>query len=168
MASMKIKLAAVRALENNRGRVTPEALVRASKKSTHPLHKEFLWGKEHIAAHKWRIEFAREIIASVRVSTTRADQTISTIGYIRDPEAKPNMQGYVSMPRLRTEQENAEEALLVEVARVQSCLERAREIAAFLELEPEFEAALLSALELTARMRRGPALRRVETSRLAL
>ena len=119
----------------------------------HPLHGEFVWN-DRAAAHKHRIDAARRIIASVRVIVTTTTKKVSCVGYVRDPVAAPR-QGYVSVARLRTEREAAREALVAEIARVQSTLERAKELAAGLEVDADFQESLAGAMDFSARMRRG-------------
>jgi hypothetical protein len=152
MSTMKIRAEAIKILEEN-GRVTAEALVQAARDSAHPLHKEFPWDDKR-AAHQHRLDVARRIIASVRIVVTTTTRKVSCVGYVRDPDAVPR-QGYVSVTRLRTERESAREALGAEIARVQSILERARELAIGLELDEDFQLSLAGALDFSSRMRRG-------------
>lgn len=156
MSTMKIKISAIKELEDKHGRTTAELLVKAARNAKHPLHDDFVWDDKK-AAHKQRIDTAREIISSVRVLIVRNDIKISCVGYVRDPAALPDQQGYVSTVQLRSEREHAEEAILAEISRAQSYLERAKELAAGLDLEEEFESALAAALTLKSRLRRGPA-----------
>lgn len=153
MSTMKIRAKAIKELENEHGRVTPEELVRAAARKAHPLHGDFIWD-DAVAAQRHRLDQARQIIASVRVIVTTETRKISSVGYVHDPEAGQK-QGYVSTARLRTEEEAAREALNAEIARVQNALERARELAAALNLEEDFRLALDGAFDMTARMRRG-------------
>lgn len=95
-----------------------------------------------------------DVAASVRIIVTTTTKKVSCVGYVRDPAAGPR-QGYVSVARLRTERETASEALTAELARVQSILERAKELAAGLELDADFHELLAGAMELSSRMRRG-------------
>jgi len=156
MSTMKIKVQAIKELESKEGKVTPQELVDAARNKNHPLHNDFEWDDKK-AAQKHRLDTARAIIASVRVVITTETRKINCPGYARDPEAAPNEQGYVSIVRLRDNREMAEEALLAEVGRVQSILERAEEFAHALELEREYAAALDAALTLKSRIRRGQA-----------
>lgn len=161
MSAMKIRAAAVQALEDRFGRVTPEKLIEAARDKKHPLHDDFEWDDKK-AAHQHRLYLARDIIASVRVMITHSTKTISSVGYVRDPNAAPSEQGYVNVSRLRSEKDNAIDAVLSEVSRIQSLLERARELAIGLDLEDEFEAAMSAASNLENRLRRGPAAREAE------
>jgi hypothetical protein len=156
MSTMKIKVAAIKELEDKYGRTSAELLVKAARDKNHPLHKDFTWDDKK-AAHKHRLDVAREIISSVRIIITRKNVKISCVGYVRDPALPTNQQGYVSTTQLCTEREHAEEAVLAEVSRAQSYLERAKELANGLDLEREFEAAMAAAVTLKSRLRRGTA-----------
>jgi len=157
---MKIRAAAVNALAKK----TAEELVRVSKSPKHPLHKEFLWSNQAKAASLWRLDKAREIIASVRVVVSTSTQRITSVAYVRDPRSPPNKQGFVSVVKLRGDRDYAQEALDLEVIRVKADLERAREFAAAVDLIEEFEAALASITRLhsSGRSRKGPPAQRLE------
>jgi hypothetical protein len=160
---MRIRAAAIRELEDDRGRVTPESVVNAAEAPTHALHNDFVWD-DAAAAHQHRLNTARQIISSVRVVVTTSTKRVACVAYVRDPLAAPREAGYVSVSRLRTEADAAKEALSAEIARVQSTLERAKEIAAGLDLEADFHDALEGAVGMTARMRRGLAPPEPETA----
>ena len=153
---MKIKAAYVKELEDRDGKVTADSLVAAARDKRHPAHNDLPWD-DKIAGHQYRLVVARQIIASVRIMITTSTKTVSCVAYVRDPDAPPRQQGYVNVARLRTETESAREALLTEVSRAQSLLERAREIAVGLGLEADLDAMLGAATDLTSRLRRGPA-----------
>lgn len=157
MSSMKTRARCIKALEDKFGRITAEKLVEAARDRRHPMHEDFPWDDKQ-AAHERRVDIARRILNSTRVEVTHSTKTISTVGYIRDPDADPGVQGYVNVTVLRTDREASEEALMAEVTRITSMYERARELAAALDLEDELETALQAALRLRARLRRGPAI----------
>lgn len=156
MSAMKIRAAAIKELEDKYGRITAERLVQAARDKKHPLHDDFEWDDKK-AAHEHRVHQAREIIASVRMIVTHSNKNVSCVGYVRDPEAPSDKQGYVSVNRLMTERESAVEAILAEVSRVQSILERAQELAFGLDVEDEFAAAMEATKTLKSRLRRGQA-----------
>lgn len=161
----KIAARVIAEMEAASGRlVVPEMLVQASRNTKHPLHHRFLWGKdgEAKAAHLHRLDIARSIISSVRVVITTSTHKITSIGYVRDPALPPRESGYVSVARLRTEADNAEEAILFEVNRAVAALERARELAAALDLMVEFQAAWDGAQRLYTRIRKGRAKQHTE------
>lgn len=154
MSTMKIKVEAIRRLEDENGRVKAEDLVAAARDEAYPLHGDFPWNDAE-AAHQRRLDIARQIISSVRTVVTTTTKKVSCVAYVRDPNAGPKEQGYVNVARLRTERDAALSALTAEIARVQTTLERTREIAAGLELEEDFREALAGAIDMSARMRRG-------------
>lgn len=157
MSAMKIRIQAVKDIEDRYGRVTAERLFEEAKSKAHPLHNDFEWDKDK-AFYEHNLSIARTIISSVRIVVTHSKKKISCVGYVRDPSAPPDQQGYVNVARLRTEEEAAMEAILTEVARVQAALERAQELAVALDLQDEFIEALAAATSLKSRLRRGPAL----------
>ena len=155
MASMQLRAKAIKALEQRGGQVTAAALVKAAASPKHALHNEFEWDDTKAGA-KYRLDQARGIIASVRINRMQGERRVSSVAYIRNPTLPSAEPGYVSITRLRTEGEAAEDALRQEVDRIQSCIERAREIAGALDLVGLFDDLLEAAITLRARMRRGP------------
>lgn len=125
--------------DENGGRLTPDAVVAHAQRKDSPLHELFEWDTKK-AAHAWRLEQARELIRSVRVVITTERTTISTVAYIRDPDAAPGDQGYVETVRLAHDADRARAALVEEFGRAASALRRAREIAVAFEMENEIEA----------------------------
>lgn len=156
MSDMKIRAAAIKSLEDKFGRVTAERLLEAASNRRHPLHADFIWDNDK-AAHQYRLDQARVIIASVRVVVSDVSKKITAPGYLRDPNAAPHEQGYVSTSRLRNERDAAHEALLNEAMQLQARLERMREIAAVLDLSDELAAVVESVMTLSARLRRAAA-----------
>lgn len=142
MSSQAIRQKAIAELEKD-GRVTAAALVEAARDRKHPLHGDFDWNDKS-AAHKQRIEKAREIIASVRVIVTTSTQRISSVSYMRDPSMAPGVQGYISVARLQTDAEMAYATLQQEANRIAASVERARQYAAVVDLEDEIEDILRS------------------------
>lgn len=115
-------------LESENGRLTPSTVVAEARDSSSVLHGCFEWD-DTVAAHRWRIDQARTLIASVRVEISVADGgTVSTVRYVRDPEAGAD-QGYVSIGRLQREPANAALLLDEEFGRAAACLTRAESIA---------------------------------------
>lgn len=125
------------------GRVTPEQVVAAARDPANPLHEEFEWD-DSVAAHQWRLDQARAIIRSVRVTIEVQDIKVPVISYVRDPEA--DGQGYRSVVSLRTEEEIARQALASELNRVASSASRAREVALGLGLTDQVEQQLAEAI----------------------
>jgi len=124
-------------LEKN-GRLTPEQVVEAATDKKHPLHGEFEWNNKK-AGHLYRMEQARTLIRSVRLVRGEGASVVREIAYVRDQSKGNRDQGYISVPRLRNEKENARESVLYEFTRACSALARAREVAFCLGLQDEIE-----------------------------
>jgi hypothetical protein len=154
MSAMKIRAQVLRELENAHGRVTASLLVTQAKNPKHPLHGDFTWDDKK-AGHEYRLSQARQIINSVRVVVTTDTLKFSTVGYVKDPAVSG--EGYVSTAQVRTEAENAHAVLLSEVGRLQSILERVKELAAALDLQDEAADLITSASEFVSRIRKGSA-----------
>jgi len=133
-----LKLKALQQIEAASGVLTPEAVIEAAKNPESVLHDAFTWDDTE-AAHSFRLYQARKLISSVKVQINTESRTISTVFYVRDPSAAKDLQGYVSLNRLRNDEELAREALLQEFSRVASMLERARHLASALQMEAEIE-----------------------------
>lgn len=121
------------------GRLTPAVVVEDAKSESSPLHGLFEWDADKAAYHHW-LHTARIIIKSVRyipveetVTVVRAPQ------YVRDPDAPPKSQGYISVAELRNDPVTARASMRLEFGRVESALERARSVAVAIGLENEIE-----------------------------
>jgi hypothetical protein len=150
MSSMKVKIAALRALENKHGCLTPTHVVEAARNPKHPLHKDFEWDNTKAAAN-YRLDQARHLISSVRVVMTVEKQKFSVVGYVRDPDVAP-LQGYRAIARIRSEESASADVLAAEVERVRSIFERAQNVAKALDLEDELQAALDATMVLLGRL----------------
>ena len=117
-----------------RGRLTPDALVEAARAASHPLHACFDWDDTRAAA-KWRREQAREIIARVTVEITRSGRVIDTIVYVRDPSVNLDAQGYRNVSRLSAAEKRA--AMEYALGQLEGALARADEVAVALGFEEE-------------------------------
>ena len=144
---------AIRELEDRFGRVTPQIVLEAAKNPKHVLHREFEWDNGK-AAHRYRLDQARTIIASIRIVVETNNKQFVGIGYVRDIKAGQES-GYIATRVLRTEEEAARDTLQFEVDRIQAILDRVREVAVTLSLEAEFQKALTAVVELNTRLRRG-------------
>lgn len=90
---------------------------------------------------------ARELIRSVKVLITTTSYSVRCPVYVRDPEKPADQQGYTSISRLRTDEDNAREAAVNEFVRAAAALARAKAIADALGLGAEID-------ELRARIER--------------
>ena len=124
------------------GTLTPDLVVRAARAESSPLHQCFEWD-DSAAAQAWREEQARTLIRSIRVEITTDTVTISTVRYVRDPNAKSDEQGYTALDALQDDKKSARAALLYECDRLLALVERVRGIAFALGLASEAEAAIV-------------------------
>lgn len=130
---------AIRAIsDRNGGTLTPEMVVDAAKAKDSPLHSCFTWDVKR-AAHAHWIDQARSLIRSVRVEVTTTNFALHVPAFVRDPGAASDAQGYVSLGRLRTDQDMARDAVVNEFSRAAAALSRAKDIAAALGLSGQIE-----------------------------
>jgi hypothetical protein len=116
---------ALQALER-KGRLTPDGVIDAARDPAHPLHSEFDWN-DTVAAAKWRLQQARQLIASVQVFVTVDHQTLLCPVYVKDPKVPGNVQGYSSVTALTPP--DRQSVLLAEIAAVEEALSRATALA---------------------------------------
>lgn len=131
---MKAKLREIEL--RNGGVLTPEAIVQEAAKKNSVLHAMFEWDDAK-AAHQHRLDQARELIARVRYSFVYEERTYSAPAYVRDPNKESREQGYVSVARIRTDDDLRREALCDEFARCAAHLARAYELAKALDIDAE-------------------------------
>ena len=125
----------LRELEEKHGRLTPDLVIKDARNPSSPLHSCFEWNVKKAALAYWR-EQARDLIASVRYLYTVEDKTYSAPEFVRDPSVPPGKQGYISIPKLRKDEDLSRAALVDEFARAAAALRRAHEIAAALKFKP--------------------------------
>ena len=136
----RAKLEAIKArleqiADSTGGRITADAVIADAKKKTSPLHDQFDWN-DSVAAKKWRLEQARQLIRSVRIDIQTETKTVSTVRYVRDPSAGEE-QGYIETARLRDDRSLAIEALQAEIKSANALVARARSLAEALGLDAE-------------------------------
>lgn len=105
--------------------LTCEAVIEAARDPRSPLHGLFEWDLGRAAYQHWIVQ-AREVITTYRVKTTTSTMVFEVPFYARNPKAPADRQGYVSIDRMRTDEDLAREHLLAEFGRVRSALDRAR------------------------------------------
>lgn len=133
------------------GRLTPQAVVDDAKDESSPLHGHFTWDIDKAAAERW-LDQARTLIRSVEI-TFRTETVVVRVPYfVRDPEAGPKEQGYISVKAVRTESDLAREVLVQEFSRVADLMRRARVLAKALQLDEEVGAMVDSIVELRDRV----------------
>ena len=122
------------------GRLTAEAVVEDARSKSSPLHSRIFRESDRDAAHQHRLELARQMIRSVRINVMVDQRTVRVVGYVNDPAQSEG--GYVATASLVNERERAQEVMLREFQRVESLIERSREIADVLGLTAELESML--------------------------
>lgn len=127
--------------QRNGGVLKPEHVVAEAAAPDHPLHERFEWNNAR-AAHSHRIDQARTLIRSVRVSVVVESRKITSVFYVRDPSLPKTETGYVSVPRLRSDKELAAAAIQAEFARARAIMERARDLAVVLGIEGDVDVLL--------------------------
>lgn len=121
----------------NGGRLTPDQVVAAAKSPRSPLHKHFTWD-DRKAAMSWRLDEARELIASYDFVVTTTPFVVKAPMFVRDPSVG-SAQGYISTARLRTDEELARDVIVAEFDRALSALRRAKEVAHAINMVREIE-----------------------------
>lgn len=137
------------------GRLTPDMVVEHARDPESPAHDWFEWDDSK-AAHKHRLEQARELLAK-RVVIRSESYTVTVPRYLRDPDAAPGVQSYVSVRTVSIEGLQ-HQALAQEFARVGQMLARARDLAKAFGLAQEVE-GLMSQLQVVRDRLPAPAAR---------
>ena len=117
-----------RIASSNKDRITPEMILSPASKKTNPMHDYFEWDNSS-AGHQYRVIQARRLIRSIKVTIVSRHVEVTAVAYVRDPACGNDEQGYVSVSKVRTEDDNARDVMLDEFTRVSSALKRARELA---------------------------------------
>ena len=117
----------------NKGRLTPSKVVHDAKAKTSPLHDQFTWDDDK-AAELHRLWQARNLIKTVKIKITTERRVVTTVRYVRDPEADAKEQGYVDVVTLRDDKALAFEALESEINRASVLMDRALDLSEALEL----------------------------------
>lgn len=144
---------ALRALaDQNNGRLTPDLVVEAARNSQSPLHRCFTWDLKQAAHERWLYQ-ARELIRSIRVEVTTTEFKVRVPAFIRDPAAAAGVQGYVSLDRLRTDEDLSREAVVAEFMVASAALERAKAVAKALGMSEEIEEVRERIVHLSERAR---------------
>ena len=135
------------------GTLTADTLVAIAADPASPLHAHFEWD-DAVAAHRHRQEQARVLIRSIKMQVTHHSLIFEAPTFISNPSLGG---GYISLPRLRRDEEASRDAVVAEFARAASALSRARTIAAALGLEDEIEGLREQVIGLSDRIELGAA-----------
>lgn len=122
-------------------RLTPDIVVESARNPESPLHARFEWDDTK-AADEHRRAQARMLIRSIKVEYRTTTMSFEAPAFVREP-GLGHMQGYISVGRLRTQEDAARSAIVAEFARASAALRRAQEIAKALGMEDQI--ALLEA-----------------------
>ena len=115
-------------IKQKHGEVTPDVVVREAKRATHPWHSRFTWDDEK-AGHQWRLSEARHIISSITVEVKTQERVVIVPMAVRNPLKESNEQGYSEVMDLMKDQLTARRAVLTELSKSISYLERASSLA---------------------------------------
>lgn len=131
-----VVIQSLREIEDRNGVLTPEAVVKAAKPKDHPLHDRFEWDDRR-AGQKHRLHQARQMIRVIYLPS-RYKKTIHRLKvYTRAPGLPTHVQGYRRTAELRRQPDEARMALVAEMQRVTSIIERAKTMAIALGLAPK-------------------------------
>ncbi len=136
MPSKKLTASALRALEDENGRLSPDIVVKAAENPDSPLHDYFEWDDAK-AAHAHRLQQARQLIRVVQYEFKEDKHVLSTVRYVKDPESKGQGQGYVSLDQIKSEPENAQSMIDTELERVLSLLARVEMLARAMKMQED-------------------------------
>lgn len=125
----------------NGGHITADMVLADARDESSPLHGCYNWDVNG-AAHEHWLDTSRRLIRSVRVVIKEERSVIRAMAYVRDPAVPSDRQGYVSVAKLRNDEDLSREALVDEFARAASALRRARELAAALGLREQMDSML--------------------------
>lgn len=150
MSVHQVALVLTAIADRNGGRLTPELVVEAARDPASPLHSHFEWDDPKAAAAH-RLDQARTLIRSVKIQVTVADFTLKAPRFVHDPGAE-RQQGYITVAKLRTDEDLARESVVAEFARAAAAMNRARVVAAVLGLSGEIDRLRGSIVGLTARL----------------
>ncbi len=144
-----------RITKRNHGVLTPDAVLEDAQDEDSPLHNQFTWDDSE-AAHQWRLEQARVLIRSVRVEVQTESRTVSTVRYVRHPEAGRE-QGYADVMTIRTREDLAREALRRELAAAKALFDRCESLADAFDMRDEVVGLRNRVIEMDLRLEPVPA-----------
>lgn len=134
-----------------RGKLTPDAVVKEATKKESPLHSYFLWDDKR-AAHEFRKEQARELIRGCYLVVTVEEKIIKVPEFVRNPMKATDEAGYVAIEKLRESPEQAKKHLEAELNNVLAVFRRAEGYALLLGLGSELDIARSAVRSLSAKL----------------
>lgn len=126
------------------GRLTPDLVVQAAQRNPQSaLYAQFTWDVKKAAREHW-IEQARALIRRVRVEIQVEEKSYLIPAYVRDGSVEHGEQGYVAVEVLREDAARAGAALLYEFTMAEAHMQRAKNLAAVLQVQQAAEVAISS------------------------
>jgi hypothetical protein len=138
------------ALEDEHGKLSPEAVVAAARDPKSPGHEHFEWDNKK-AAHQYRVEQARALLTKRQTFVTES-YTIQVPRYVRDPDAPAREQSYVSVRTAAADADLRHRVLVDDFARVSALLQRTRDLAKAFGLLGEVDDLIGKVAELRVRV----------------
>lgn len=123
-------VAAIKALADKRGWISPEIVLKAAEHPRSPLHDLFTWDNE-IAGHNFRLGQARALLRQVEALEYEKviEHSYHVPFYIRDPVSPGNEQGYRALTEVRKDPFQVRVAVNRELSVAAAHLRRAQNIA---------------------------------------
>jgi len=139
MTLTQAQIAAIKALEDAEGRITPRQIFEAAKSKSSPLHGLYDWNQKH-AAEKWWMHQSRLILGAMTIQVTTQEFSYKASAYMVDTSVKG--QGYRSVLALKSDTDSARESLIFTLETAAGHLRRALDLAAPLGLSGEIDLLL--------------------------
>jgi hypothetical protein len=148
--SSEVRRAAIEALEDSSGIVTPERVVDAARDPDHPLHDCFDWDMERAAREHW-LDTARSLIREVKIRVRIERRVITSVAYVRDPRLPARQAGYVALTEAARRHDLSRDVLEAELDRCTAALTRARAVASVLGMAADLEDLLEATTQIRQR-----------------
>lgn len=140
--------------EERQGQLTPDDVIAAAESPDSPLHSAFDW-RDSSAAYKYRLQQARQLIRRVTIQIETPQRLIQVPYFVRAPDKAPDEQGYIALPRLKTDEDAARDAIVTAFVRAARALDDARQLAVALGLAEAVDELRSSVMQLRDTVARG-------------
>jgi hypothetical protein len=110
----------------------------AQEDKSSPLRPIFQWNRKN-AFEAHNVDLGRRFISSITVRISTETVEVKAVAYVRDPLALPREQGYLSVDRIKTDEDCKREALLAEFSRINGLMKRACDLAKYFEMDDEMK-----------------------------
>lgn len=152
LKASRVVMAAIKELERERGVLLPADVLERAKDPDSPLHEFFEWD-DSVAANLYRLDQARTLIRTVKLTVTVEEISFSIPAYVRDPDRSASEPGYRSVASIRTEEDSARAVVVGEMERVVNAMNRAKNLAVALGFPEEIAQINALARGFIARMK---------------